>query len=242
MGFLRRRKSEPEPDIQAPTAAYAAVGGRQYSVALAYLARSGDVIRLTPGPEVLRSLPRIVEPLTLDGIEVVSPLPLEHASAAPVIERLSDLEQWIVARRQASPVTRHALFVLEQTEAVDMTIDTLVCGLLLGETDTSGYPTFDAITGGLASHFDDLTGELVVRAVLGWGGKGQRGDTERNAQRLLSNLQQQILASGLAVGTADAPISRDAGEGKICGHCGFDARGTGAFYCPKCGMRLGGNP
>jgi len=146
-----------------------------------------------------------------------------------------------VARRQASPVTRHALFVLEQTEAVDMTIDTLVCGLLLGETDTSGYPTFDAITGGLASHFDDLTGELVVRAVLGWGGKGQRGDTERNAQRLLSNLQQQILASGLAVGSADAPVSRDAGEGKICGHCGFDARGTGAFYCPKCGMRLGGN-
>lgn len=241
MGFLRRRKPEPEQHSQ-PTPAFAAVGGRQYAVALAYLARSGDTVRLTPGPEVVRSLPRIVEPLTLDGIEVVSPLPLDLASAAPVIERLSDLEQWIVARRQASPVTRHALFVLEQTEAVDMTIDTLVCGLLLGETDTAGYPTFDAITGGLASHFDDLTGELVVRAVVGWGGKGQRGDTERNAQRLLSNLQQQILASGLAVGTADAPLSRDESEGKICGHCGFDARGTGAFYCPKCGMRLRGNP
>jgi len=241
VGFLRRRKPEPEPDSQ-PMPAFAAVGGRQYAVALAYLARSGDTIRLTPGPEVIQSLPRIVEPLTLDGIEVVSPLPLELASAAPVIERLSDLEQWIVARRQASPVTRHALFVLEQTEAVDMTIDTLVCGLLLGETDTSGYPSYDAITGGLASHFDDLTGDLVVRAVVSWGGKGQRGDTERNAQRLLSNLQQQVLASGLAVGTADTPMSRDAGEGKICGHCGFDARGTGAFYCPKCGMRLGGNP
>lgn len=240
MGFLRRGKRESAPVEPLPGPAFTPVGGRQYALALAYLARSGDTVRLTPGPDVMRSLPRIVEPLTLEGVEVVSPLPLELASAAPAIERLSELEQWIVARRQASPVTRHALFVLEQTEAVDMTIDTLVCGLLLGETDTAGYPTYDAITGGLASHFDDLTGELVVRAVVGWGGKGQRGDTERNAQRLLSNLQQQVLASGLAMSTAELPVQRAEGEGEVCVHCGFDARGTGAFYCPKCGMRLRG--
>jgi uncharacterized protein YbaR (Trm112 family) len=188
----------------------------------------------------VRTLPRIVEPLALEGVEVVAPLPLELASAAPTFERLPELEQWIAARRQASPVTRHALYVLEQTEAVDMTIDTLVAGLLLGETDTAGYPTYDAITGGLASHFDDLTGELVVRAVVGWGGKGQRGDTERNAQRLLSNLQQQVMASRLAMSTAELPQHRAEGEGEVCVHCGFDARGTGAFYCPKCGMRLHG--
>jgi hypothetical protein len=239
VGLFRRRKAEePEP---TPAPAFAQVAGRQYSLALTYLARSGDAIRLTAGPDVLRSLPRIVEPLTLDGIEVVSPLPLELASAAPVIERLGDLEQWIIARRQASPVTRHALHVLEATEAVDMTIDTLICGLLHGETDTSGYPTFDAISGGLASHFDDLTGELIVRAVVGWGGKGQRGDTERIGQRLLSNLQQQVLVSGLQVSSAETPARGDAGEGMVCGHCGFDARGTGAFYCPKCGMKLGGS-
>ncbi|MGH2463573.1 MAG: hypothetical protein ACRDFZ_08150 [Candidatus Limnocylindria bacterium] len=240
MGFLRRGKREPAPEASAPSPSYAPIAGRQYSLALAYLARSGDTIRLAPGPEVIKALPRIVEPLALEGIEVVPPLPLELAHAAPAMERLSDLEQWIVARRQASPVTRHALFVLEQTEAVDMTIDTLVCGLLLGETDTSGYPTYDAIFGGLASHFDDLTGELVVRAVVGWGGKGQRGDTERNGQRLLSSLHQQVLASGLAMSTAGSPAERDVGEGEVCVHCGFDARGTGAFYCPKCGMRLRG--
>jgi len=240
VGFLRRRKPETAPN-PAPTPAFAQVAGRQYSVALAYLARTSDAVRLAPGPDILRSLPRIAEPLTIDGVEVVSPLPLELASAAPAIERLADLEQWILARRQASPVTRHALFVLEQTEAVDMTIDTLICGLLHGETDTLGYPTYDAISGGLASHFDDLTGELVVRAVLGWGGKGQRGDTERIGQRLLSNLYQQVLVSGLPMSTADAPVRGDAGEGRICGHCGFDARGTGAVYCTKCGMRLGGS-
>lgn len=239
MGLFRRRKSEPEPEL-ATEPNFALVAGRQYTVALAYLARSGDAIRLAPGPDVLTSLPRIVEPLTLDGVEVVAPLPLELASASPSIERITDLEQWILARRQASPVTRHALHVLEQTEAIDMTIDTLICGLLHGEVDTTGYPTYDAISGGLASHFDDLTGELIVRAVVGWGGKGQRGDTERIGIRLLSNLQQQVLVSGLRVSSAEAPVRGQAGEGRVCGHCGFDSTGTGAFYCPKCGMRLGG--
>jgi uncharacterized protein YbaR (Trm112 family) len=239
VGLFRRRKPEEAPE-PAPEASFAAVVGRQYALNLAYLARSGDAIRLSPGPDVLTSLPRIVEPLTLDGVEVVSPLPLELASATPAIERINDLEQWILARRQASPVTRHALYVLEQTEAIDMTIDTLICGLLHGETDTTGYPTFDAISGGLSSHFDDLTGELIVRAVVGWGGKGQRGDTERIGTKLVSNLQQQIMASGLRVGAADAPVRGHGGEGRVCGHCGFDSTGTGAFYCPKCGMRLGG--
>ncbi|HEY7452201.1 MAG TPA: hypothetical protein VIA02_06775 [Candidatus Limnocylindria bacterium] len=239
MGLFRRNKGKPEPE-PAPQPTYAPVGGRQYSVALTYLARSGDAIRLVPGPDVLKTLPHIVEPLTEDGVEIVAPLPLELGSAAPAIERLHDLEQWILARRQANPVTRHALHILESTEAVDMTIDTLICGLLHGETDTSGYPTFDAISGGLASHFDDLTGELIVRAVVGWGGKGQRGDTERIGQKVLSNLQQQVLVSGLNVSTGhDTPV-RSAGEGRVCGHCGFDSTGTGAFYCPKCGMKLGG--
>ena len=80
----------------------------------------------------------------------------------------------------------------------------------------------------------------AVRAVIGWGGKGQRGDTERIGQRLLSNLQQQVLVSGLQVSSAESPARGDATEGMVCGHCGFDARGTGAFYCPKCGMKLGG--
>lgn len=240
MGFLRRKSSEPDEKAAPPQPAFAEIAGRPYSLALAYLARSSDAVRLAPGPNVMAALPRIVEPLTEEGVEVVAPLPIELSSAAPAIERLSDLEQWIAARRQASPVTRHALFVLETTEAVDMTIDTLICGLLSGEVDTSGYPTYDAISGGLASHFDDLTGELVVRAVLGWGGKGQRGDTERNGQRILSNLYQQILASGLPVSSTDAPVRGNAGMGQVCGHCGFDARGTGAVYCPKCGMRMGG--
>jgi len=131
--------------------------------------------------------------------------------------------------------------VLEMTDALDMTVDTFFAGMLHGETDTSGYPDYHAVVGGVASHFDELSGELIVRAVVGWGGKGQRGDTERIGQRLLSSLYQQILASGYSLGTADhARITPAAGPsgGLACAHCGFESQSASAFYCPKCGMRM----
>ena len=77
--------------------------------------------------------------------------------------------------------------------------------------------------GGLASHFDELSGELIVRAVVGWGGKGLRGDTERIGQRILSSLYQQVLASGQTLGAAEqarvSPAARH-GTGLTCAHCG----------------------
>jgi hypothetical protein len=150
------------------------------------------------------------------------------------------MQQWVLARRELSPIGRHGLYVLEATDALDMTVDTFVCALLHGEVDTSGYPDYNAIVGGLASHWDELSGELIVRAVLGWGGKGLRGDTDRIGGRLLSSLYQQVIASGYSLGTADsarAP-SPTGHSGLVCAHCGFEAGSAGAFYCPKCGMRM----
>ena len=215
------------------------VPAQQWTLKLAYLARSSEGLRLAPDPGLMAALPRIVEPLSTTRIDVIEPLLLEFSGAAPEFDRFTELQQWIVARRELGPIARHALYVLELTDAVDMTIDTLVCGLLHGDTDTGGYPDYTAIVGGLASHFDELTGDLIVRAVVGWGGKGQRGDTERIGQRLLSVLHQQIVASGLRFGTSEPTRpTGTAGEVTVCGHCGFDARGTDAVYCPKCGMRL----
>ncbi len=36
-----------------------------------------------------------------------------------------------------------------------------------------------AIVGGVASHWDESTGDMIVRGIVGWGGKGVRGDTDR---------------------------------------------------------------
>ena len=240
MSFLRRRKQEVEPP-PPPTPYIEEITAQEYSLKLAFLARSSDGLRLPADPRMKTMLPSVVEPLADGPVEVIEPVSHGLAEAAPTIERIPELQQWIQERSALSPIARHALYVLESTDAVDMTVDSLACALLHGETDTSGYPDYTAIVGGLASHWDELSGDLIVRAIVGWGGKGQRGDTERTARRLLSSLYQQVRATGHSLGAATAtrPTTGPEHGGSVCRHCGFES-GTDAFYCPKCGMRKGG--
>ena len=239
MSFLRRKTKEAPPP-PPPTAVQEEVTAQEYLLRLAYLARSSDGQRLPADASVLAAIPQIVEPLSETPIEIIEPLPLEYSDASPTMERVNEMQQWVLARRDLGPIGRHGLYVLELTDALDMTVDTFFCGLLHGETDTSGYPEYNAIVGGLASHWDELSGELIVRAVVGWGGKGQRGDTERIGQRILSSLYQQVLASGLSLGQAEQARLPAIGarSGLSCAHCGFEAGSASAFYCPKCGMRM----
>lgn len=240
MSFLRRNKSKEAAPPPPPTALQEEVTAQEYLVRLAFVARSSDGLRLPADPMVMAAIPQIVEPLSETPIEIIEPLPLEYSDAAPNMERVNEMQQWVLARRDLGPIGRHGLYVLEMTDALDMTVDTFFCGLLHGETDTSGYPEYNAIVGGLASHWDELSGELIVRAVIGWGGKGQRGDTDRIGQRILSGLYQQVLASGFSLGEAEQARLPAIGSrsGLSCAHCGFEAGSAAAFYCPKCGMRM----
>ena len=216
------------------------VKAQEYLVRMAFVARSSDGLRLAADPAVAAAIPAIVEPLSQTPVETIGPLPIEYSDASPSIERFSELQQWVLARQDVGPIGRHGLYVLEMTDALDMTVDTFACGLLHGETDTSGYPDYNAIVGGLASHWDELSGELIVRALVGWGGKGQRGDTERIGQKLLSALYQQVVASGYSLGEAESARLPSIGgrSGLVCAHCGFEAGSASAYYCPKCGMRM----
>lgn len=240
MSFLRRKKNEAPTPPPPPTPFQEEVVAQEYLVRLAFVGRSSDGLRLPADPGVAAALPSIVEPLSQTTVEVVPPLPLDLSDAAPAIERFNELQQWVLARREVSPIGRHGLYVLEMTDALDMTVDTFICGMLHGDTDTSGYPEYNAIVGGLASHWDELSGELIVRAVVGWGGKGLRGDTERIGTRLVSSLYQQVLASGFSLGEAEQARLPSIGlrSGLTCAHCGFEAGNASAFYCPKCGMRM----
>jgi hypothetical protein len=239
MSFLRRRKTEEEPP-PPPTPVQEEVRAQEYALRISLVARSSDGLRLPADQNVATAIPGIVEPLSETTVESIAPLPLEYSDASPAIERFNEIQQWVLARREVSPIGRHGLYVLEMTDALDMTVDTFHCGLLHGDTDTSGYPEYYAIVGGLATHWDELSGELIVRAVLGWGGKGLRGDTDRIGQKLLSSLYQQVVASGLSLGEAEQARLPAIGarSGLTCAHCGFEAGSAGAFYCPKCGMRM----
>jgi hypothetical protein len=240
MSFLRRNKGKEAAPPPPPTAVQEEVSAQEYLLRLAFVARSSDGLRLPADPNVLTAIPQIVEPLSETPVEIIEPLPLEYSDAAPSMERVNEMQQWVLARRDLGPIGRHGLYVLEVTDALDMTVDTFFCGLLHGEVDTSGYPDYNSIVGGLASHWDELSGELIVRAVIGWGGKGLRGDTERIGQRLLASLYQQVLASGFSLGAAEQARLPAIGtrSGLSCAHCGFEAGSASAFYCPKCGMRM----
>jgi hypothetical protein len=242
--FLKRKGDADKPasvkQPAAPTGLPEEVVAQEFQLKLYYAGKSTEGVRMRAGPKAMGELPRMLEGLTPNQIEVVEPLPLEYAQAVPVIARPSEAMQWLNAHHELSPVTRHALVVLESIDAVDLAFDTFVCTLLEGETDTSGYPEYNAIVGGIASHWDEATGDMIVRGVVGWGGRGVRGDTDRNASRILAGILTNILASQYAMGltAVDRPVPAAGRGGLVCAHCGFASGHERAFYCPKCGMRL----
>lgn len=244
--FLKRRGGDADkaaaaqPQPAMPSGLPEEVVAQDFQLKLYYAGKSTEGVRMRAGPKAMAELPRMLEGLTRHQVEVVDPLPLEFAQAVPVIARPSEAMQWLNAHHELSPVTRHALVVLESIDAIDLAFDTFVCSLLDGETDTSGYPEYNAVVGGLASHWDEATGDMIVRGVVGWGGRGVRGDTDRIASRILSGLLTNILASQYAMGltAVDRPVPAAGRGGLVCAHCGFASGHERAFYCPKCGMRL----
>ena len=246
LDFLTRRgggEGQAAPGAPPPTGSVSLpeeVVAAEYQLKLYYAGKSSEGVRMKAGPNALAELPGMLMGLTKAEIEVVEPLPIEFSEATPVIARPSEAMQWLNAHHVHSPITRHALVVLETIDAIDLAFDTFVCSLLDGEVDTSGYPEYNAIVGGVASHWDEATGDIIVRAVVGWGGRGVRGDTDRTGSRILTGLLTNILASQFSMGltAVERPVPAAGRGGLVCAHCGFASGHERAFYCPKCGMRL----
>lgn len=244
--FLKRRGS-PDAETAAPTPSTNTSGmlpeevvAQDHQLKLYYAGKSSEGVRMKAGPRALSELPSMLIGFALSEVEVVEPLAIEFGQATPNIVRPSEAMQWLNAHHEQGPITRHALVVLESIDAIDLAFDTFVCALLDGEVDTSGYPEYNAIVGGVASHWDEATGDMIVRSVVGWGGKGVRGDTDRIGARLLGGLLTNVLANQFAMGLTqiERPVPAAGRGGLVCAHCGFASGHERAFYCPKCGMRL----
>ena len=244
--FLKRRGSSgaaAEASASAPPKSSLMpeeVVAQDHQLKLYYAGKSSEGVRLKAGPAAIAELPMMLVGLARAEIEIVEPLPIEFSQATPTIVSPSEAMQWRNAHHVHSPITRHALVVLESIDAVDLAFDTFVCSLLDGEVDTSGYPEYNAIVGGVAAHWDEATGDMICRAVVGWGGKGVRGDTDRIGAKLLGGILSNILASQHALGltSIERPVPAAGRGGLVCTHCGFASAHERAFYCPKCGMRL----
>ena len=226
-------KPTPQPGLEE-------VSSQEFSLKLTYAAKSSELVRLKAAPGAMGRLIRMLDGYVQGNSELVEPLPVELSGAAPLIARLPDSAEWLTYHRTHLPVTRQALMVLELVDAIDPVFETMALGLLDGELDTAGYPEFNTIVGGVASHWDETTGDMIVRAIVGWGGKGVRGGTDRTAARLLAGLFNNIQADSQAVGvvSVERPVAAIGQGGVICPHCGFSSGHERSFYCPKCGMRM----
>ncbi|HSO29303.1 MAG TPA: hypothetical protein VLS28_05325 [Candidatus Sulfomarinibacteraceae bacterium] len=247
--FLRRKGGSTTPAPASAPSGQAGQGGtglpeevvaQEHHLRLNYAGKTSEGVRIKAGPRALAELPAMLGGIARSEVEVIDPLPIEYSQATPVIERPSEAMQWLNAHHALSPIARHALVILESIDAIDLAFDTFACALLDGELDTSGYPAYSAIVGGAAAHWDEVTGDMIVRGVVGWGGRGVRGDTDRLASRILTSLLSNILASQYSLGltSVERPAAARGQGGVICAHCGFASAHERAYYCPKCGMRL----
>jgi hypothetical protein len=240
--FLRRKGSskavEPAPEAPPPVPEEAVA--EEHQLRLTFGAKTSNGVRMQGGPQILAALPTMLDNVARTAVEVVEPRATMLASASPSIVRTAEALEWLRAHGELSPITRHALYVLESLDAIDPAYDTFACALLDGSVDTAGYPEYASIVGGVAAHWDEATGDLIVRAVVGWGGRGTRGDTDRIASRLVNQLLGNILESGASMGLTghDRPGGGPGGATVTCQHCGYPLVHPRAVYCPKCGMRM----
>lgn len=246
LDFLKRKNTDDAAaaDAAAPAQPGTVLGeevvAQEFQLKLYYAGKTSEGVRMKTGPQAMAELPTMLVGLAKSEIELVEPLPIEFSEATPTISRPSEAMQWLNAHHVHSPITRHALVVLESIDAIDLAFDTFVCAMLDGEVDTSGYPEYNAIVGGVAAHWDEATGDMICRAVVGWGGRGVRGDTDRIGAKLLAGILTNILANHHAMGltAVERPMPASGRGGLVCAHCGFASAHERAFYCPKCGMRL----
>ncbi|HLX35240.1 MAG TPA: zinc ribbon domain-containing protein [Candidatus Limnocylindrales bacterium] len=247
--FLRRKSPATGPAATpaapaAPSRSRAAplpeeAVAQDHQLRLTFSGKTSEGVRMKGGAEAMDSLPGMVVPLARSPVEVVEALDPGLGHASPTITHADEANLWLRARAGASPITRHGLFILESLDALDPAFDTFACALLDGDLDLGGYPEYASIVGGVAAHWDESTGDLIVRGVIGWGGRGTRGDTDRTGNRILAALLGNILetSGSLGVTALDRPVSGGSFSGVTCAHCGFEATGR-AMFCPKCGMRL----
>src|SRR5206468_8996263 len=115
----------------------AEVVAQGYQLKLYSAGKTSEGVRMTAGRNAMLELPSMLHGLAKSEIEVVDPLPIEFSQATPVMARPSEAMQWLNAHHVHSPVTRHALLVLESIDATDLACDTFVCTLLDAAVDTS---------------------------------------------------------------------------------------------------------
>ena len=245
--FLRRRGGgvpAPRPPLPRPART---VPGPEEAVAqdhqlrLTYGAKTSVGVRMKGGPQLLAALPRMLDGLAITEVEVVEPR--ETTLDARLAEHHPDRGggEWLRAHGEASPITRHALFVLESMDAIDPAYDTFACALLDGEVDppatrstprsSAAWPPTGTRRPATSSSAASSAGAAAAPAATPIG-------TPRGCSgRLLGNILESGNSLGLAPPTEPARRDRRRRRGLPALRLP-DVHPRARAYCPKCGMKM----
>ena len=111
--FNRAAKEEPPPPPPPE------VSSHEFALKLSYSAKSSEGVRLKAGPGLAQRLHSMLAGYVQGETELIEPLPVNLAQASPYIARMPGSGQWLQYHHKRSPVTRHALVVLESVDAID---------------------------------------------------------------------------------------------------------------------------
>ena len=146
LDFLKRRGNENDDAAPAAPPATSSnvmseeIVAQEYQLKLYFAGKSSEGVRMKAGPTAMNELPSMLVGLAKSEIEVVEPLPIEFSEATPTIVRPSEAMQWLNAHHALSPITRHALVVLESIDAVDLAFDTFVCACSMARPTRRATP------------------------------------------------------------------------------------------------------
>jgi hypothetical protein len=241
--FLKRKPEDEEPEsrgLPSPDLLTEEPPAADYEQRLIFRARSSKGVRFASGEGSMGTLPRMLEEFSKSAIELVSPLEPQFADANPSVMRTIEASQWLNAHHQRTPITRYGLYIFETLDAIDPAYESVAIALIDGEVDSAGYPDYTGIVAAIVGYWDEVTGDQMVRAIVGWGGRGVRGDTERSATKALGGMLAVIVASKGAAELVELerPLPPDSGMGLVCPHCQYSQVGRSAFFCLKCRTRM----
>ena len=99
------------------------------SLRVQYHSISSHGVRLPHTDDVPTLLPRLLEGFATE-VELIEPLSAEFQDAAPQLLRPQTALQWINAHHGRSRIGRHALYILESLDVIDLAYETFAVALL----------------------------------------------------------------------------------------------------------------